>query len=88
MTTLAIISIAGGVILGLRLQYLFLILAVAAASAAIAGFAIMHQSGIGRAMLEIVLAGAALQIGYLCGAAARSVIAAPIANLIASKDPS
>jgi hypothetical protein len=75
MTTLAIISIAGGVILGLRLQHLFLVLAVAAALPAVAGFAIMHQSGVERTMLEMFLAATALQVGYLCGAAARSVIA-------------
>jgi hypothetical protein len=70
MSTLAIVALLVGVILGLRLKYLFVVLAVAVLLAAIAGFAITHRRGVEWAMLKMVLAAAVLQVGYLCGVAA------------------
>jgi hypothetical protein len=75
MSTLAVVALLVGVIVGIRLQFLFLVLAVAVMLAAIAGFAIMHRRGVEWTMLKMLLAAAALQVGYLCGATARSVIA-------------
>jgi hypothetical protein len=76
MITLSIIAALVGVILGLRLRWLFLVPTVAAVVAAIAGFAVMRRSGVEWAVLAMVFAAAALQAGYLCGAAVRSLIAA------------
>jgi hypothetical protein len=76
MVSVAFASVLVGVIVGIRLQYLFLVLAVAVMLAAVAGFAIMDRRGVEWAMLRMVLAAAALQAGYLCGAAVRSAIAA------------
>ncbi|MGP0089775.1 MAG: hypothetical protein ACLPKB_07425 [Xanthobacteraceae bacterium] len=76
MVSVAFASVLVGVIVGIRLQYLFLVLAVAVVLTAIAGFAIMHRRGVEWTMIKIILTAAALQVGYLCGAAARSVIAA------------
>jgi hypothetical protein len=76
MITLSTIAALVGVILGLRLTWLFLVPTVAVVLVAIAGFAIMRRSGVDWAMLAMVLAATALQVGYLCGGALRSVIAA------------
>jgi hypothetical protein len=76
MASIAFASVFVGVIVGIRLQYLILILAVAVMLAVVAGFAIMHRRGVEWTMLRMVSAAAALQVGYLCGAAVRSAIAA------------
>jgi hypothetical protein len=76
MISVAFASVLVGVIVGIRLRYLFLVLAVAVMLAVVAGFAIMHRRGVEWVMLRMVLAAAALQVGYLCGAAVRSAIAA------------
>jgi hypothetical protein len=68
MVSLVIVAVLVGVVIGLRLKYQFLIFSVAVVVAAIAGVAVMRRSGVERTMLEMVLAAAALQAGYLCGA--------------------
>ena len=80
MTTLVIVALLVGVILGLRLKWPVLVLAVPVLLAAVAGFAIMRRGGVEWAMLAMVFAATALQVGYLCGAIARSVIAAVSSN--------
>jgi hypothetical protein len=76
MTTLTIIAVLVGVIVGLRLKFPFLVLTVAVALVATTGFAIMRRSGVEWAMLAMVLAATSLQVGYLVGAGAQSAIAA------------
>jgi len=80
MSTLAFVSVLVGVILGLGLTYRALIPAAAVLLVAVAGAAIVRRSGIEWAMLRMVLGATALQAGYLCGAAIRSILAAAQLN--------
>jgi hypothetical protein len=80
MTTLVIVALLVGVIFGLRLKWPILVPGVAVLLVSVAGFAIMRRSGVEWAMLAMVFAATALQVGYLCGAIARSVIAAASSN--------
>jgi hypothetical protein len=75
MAGVALVAALIGVVVGIRFQYLFLVLVVAFTLAAIAGFAIVHGRGVEWAIFKMVLAAAALQVGYLCGAVVRFVIA-------------
>ena len=76
MTTLVIVALLIGVILGLRLRWPVLVPAVAGLLVAVAGFAIMRRSGVEWAMLAMFFAAVALQAGYICGVIVRSVAAA------------
>ena len=88
MTTLAIVALLVGIILGLRLKWPVLVLAVAVLLVRVAGFAIVRRSGVEWAILAMVFAATALQVGYLCGAIAQSVIAAASSNTaISAIDP-
>jgi hypothetical protein len=94
MSTLAFVSVSVGVILGLGLTYRALIPAAAVLLVAVAGAAIVRRSGVEWAMLRLVLGATALQAGYLCGAAIRSILAAvpdpkaPITRSTELRDPS
>jgi hypothetical protein len=75
MTVLAILAMLSGVVLGLRFRVLVLLPAICVLTLVTLGAGIANSSSAGNLLLAVVVAVAALQIGYLGGAVIRSAYA-------------
>jgi hypothetical protein len=85
MFTLAIVCSLVGAVLGLRFRIMILWPVIAIGLIAITSFYVVRGAPLAALALEAAIAIAAIQVGYLCGAALRLVFAAN--RLAAHRDP-
>ena len=84
---LAIVGVLVGIALGLRFKVLILVPAVALATAFAMIVGIARTDHIGSIVLVMVIAGTAVQFGYLAGIAIRAAAGSIYAQVIGGRDP-
>ena len=75
MTTITIISLVVGAILGLRYTFIVAVPAIVCALIVIAGFGLVTQLDVWSIVFTMIMSVMALQIGYVAGAAIRLALA-------------